>query len=73
MSKLLSFVLMSLLVAVAVACGDSENCDAAIARCQSDCPQGSVLQSECVSTFEASTETACEAALENFVCTSSVS
>ena len=73
MFKTLSFVLTSLMVVAAlVACGDSEKCDEAVARCESDCPQGSVLQDECIAAFEASTETACEAALEAFVCTSTV-
>ncbi len=73
MFKTLSFVLTSLMVVAALAaCGDSEQCDEAVARCQTDCPPNTVLQDECISSFEASTETACKAALENFVCTSTV-
>ncbi|MEL6188824.1 MAG: hypothetical protein AAFU79_29740, partial [Myxococcota bacterium] len=54
--------------ALASSCGDSEACDDAVALCMANCPANSVLQSECVSSFEVSTESACEAALLSFVC-----
>ena len=73
MSKILSMVFAGLMmVSIAAACGGSEKCDEAVARCETDCPPGSVLQEECIASFEVSIEAACEAALENFVCTSTV-
>ncbi|MEL7371202.1 MAG: hypothetical protein AAFN74_19935 [Myxococcota bacterium] len=66
-------IIGTLAIAAAVAaCGGSENCDEAVERCRTDCPDGSVLQTECIAAFEVSTETACEAALMDFVCTSTV-
>jgi hypothetical protein len=64
--KLIAVILLLLISS----CG-SELCDEAAARCQSDCPAGSVLQQECSNAFEVSSEAACEAALQNFVCKTS--
>lgn len=74
MNKVRLLIFSTFLAAAwAASCGGSEQCDAAVARCMSDCPADSILQRECVEAFEVSIEAACEAALESFPCRVSTS